>query len=201
MDYAKLKELNLRSQKLNGASNCVYIKDPYVLSADSEADIEEMKRLIYCSNGVEQIEVPNEMICFRVQCMDQCTFMSDTLSLDRLVEWVITCDLWIVNIEELNEPEMLQNLRLIPEYEAVITEYLEDEHIVKIYVAGILGAVATLPELYGTDAVFQLFTRVQKNMLSYGLSTSSIDNKLLAEINRCLNEVVVDLTNGVVVGI
>lgn len=200
MDYAKLKELNLRSQKLNGVSNCIYIKDPYVLSADSKADIEEMNRLIYCGNGVVQKNVPDELVCFRIECMDHCTFMSD-IDLNRLVAWIMACDIWVSNLDVLDDQELLQKINLLPEYESVIAEYWEEEHLVRVYVAGILGAVATLPELYGTGAVFQLFSRVQTNMISYGLPTGSIDNKLLAEINRCLTEIVRDVTHGVEIAI
>ncbi len=195
MDYKTLVALNERSKQICKSRGMVYVNS-------IESERKEEASCITLEDYTEEsiMAMPEELYICEYDDSGYSIYSSNKILLSTLIAGIITCELWVANIEIFDKKEVLEAIEILPKYTPVRMVYSYVDKMARVFVDNVAVAAFCIAELMSNVAVEDIFQKTLHNLRSYGFITLPIESTLKSEVKRGVEEVRKE-TNGVVFGV
>ena len=191
MEYKTIVELNERSKRVCRSRGMMFINS---IEQVKKEDLDCITLEDYSEESIKLI--PKEVYICEYDDSGYSLYSSNIILLSTLITGIITCELWVANIEILDKKEVLSKIEVLPKYTPVRMIYAPLDKMARVFVDNVAISVFVVSELMGIAAEKDIYERTLHNLRSYGIITLPIEGTLKSEVERGVKDIRKE-TNGV----
>ena len=195
MDYKTLVALNERSKYICKSRGMVYVNS---IERERKEDASCITLEDYTEESI--MAMPEELYICEYDDSGYSIYSSNKILLSTLIVGIITCELWVANIEIFDKKEVLEAIEVLPKYTPIRMIYSYVDKMARVFVDNVAVTVLCIAELMSKTAEEDIFKKTLHNLRSYGFITLPIEDSLKAEIEKGVSDFRNE-TDGVMSGI